>query len=184
MDRVTKKSRTVEEFVSAIVERVDSGQFDLAKSTIVDAVVTAAVVPGTSKAVTDVLSTEMSNLLDNYFSEVCKAAELELRIPYHLTSKAWYKRGATPPQSEEEARQYVVVFGNGNTGRAAGVRFVTREDEPDPMLLVSLNKRMDVINSAIATRNNRLRMVLESDSVSPKLGENMTKRLPEIAAES
>ena len=179
--RVTKKSRTVSEFVDTIIELVDDGTRDIQKSVLVDAVVSGAIADGTSKAISDVLATEMANLLDNYFSDVCKAAEDELRLPYHLTSRAWYKKGARPPQSEEEARQYVVVFGNGNTGRSAGVRFVTVEDEPDPMLLVSLNKRIDVINAAIKTRNLRLKTTLASEAVSVSAGSRLVDRLPDLS---
>jgi hypothetical protein len=146
--------------------------------------ISQAFTSGTSKAMTDLLATELANLLDNYFNDVCKLAEIELSLPYHLTSREWYKRGAKFPKSEEEARQYVVVFGNGKTGRAAGVRFVTEEDEPDPMLLVSLNKKIDVVNKAIATHNKRLVSVLNSDSVSHSTVEVMVDKLPSLPGTS
>ena len=178
--RVTKKSRTIEEFVSAAVMMAANGQLDISKTELVDEVVSQNVVAGASKAVTDLMSAELSNLLETYYAEITAVAADELKLPYHYTSKAWYKRGRKAPQSELEAREYVVVFGNGRTGRAAGVRFVTAEDDPDPMLYVALKKQVDVINAAIATHDKKLRKVLASPSISTALGEELAARLPHL----
>jgi hypothetical protein len=156
-ERVTRKSRTIAEFVAGIVEMIGKDIHDIQKSALVDTMISNSIVQGTSKAVSDLLATELANMLDTYFADICKVAQEEIGLPYHLTSRAWYKRGAKPPQSEAEAKQYVVVFGNGRTGKAAGVRFVTQDDEPDPMLLVALSKRMDVVDAAIKTHDERLK---------------------------
>lgn len=162
----TKKSRMVSELSSAIIELVEkNGQFDLTKTAIVDCMVANAVNESTPKVMIDMMSSETANMLETYFNEVCKEAEDELGLPYHYTSNKWYRRKKALPSTEAEAREYVVMFGNGRTGKAAGVRFVTKTDHPDPMLFVSLKKQINVINQAIKTRKARVHKMLSSDSV-------------------
>ncbi len=173
--RVTKKSRNVDQFAAALAELFDKGTHDVSKAELVDYVVKAALVPGTSTAIVDILHAEMANILDSYWREICEAAKEMIDLPYHYTSTVWYQKGQKQPDNEIDAKEFVIVVGNGRRGKAAGVRFVTPDDEPDPMLLVSLNKRMDVVNAAIKTRNERLTKDLNSPSA--RLGERV-RELP------
>jgi hypothetical protein len=176
---VTKKSRTVESLSSAIVGLVqEDGVLDPTKTAIVESVVAGMITPGAPTVFVDMLRTEMANMLETYFSEVCQAAGNELGLPFHYTSKRWYSKAAAYPESKLEAQQYIVVFGNGRTGKAAGVRFVTPDDEPDPMLLCALEKSIDVVNAAINTHTDRIHKVLSSGSVGLTDANEYRNRLP------
>lgn len=179
----TKKSRTITALSTAVVDLVYGETFDPTKAQIVDEVVASSVSEGTPKIVTDVLSAEMANLLETYFADVCKAAADEIGLPYHYTSKKWYSKTSFMPKSEDEAKQFVVVFGNGRTGKAAGVRFVQPEDEPDPMLLVALMKDITVVNEAIKTRNDRIQGALMSGSVGKLDAVQMGRMLPNVPSD-
>jgi len=178
----TKKSRTVAQLSDALVTLVNDGLYDPTKANIVDAVVRDQLSASADKVFIDMMSSETSNMLETYFADVCKAASDDLGLPYHYTSKLWYRKTAVMPKSEEEARQFVVVFGNGRTGKAAGVRFVTPDDEPDPMLLVALNKQIDVINAAIKTHSDKISRVIMTESVGLEDRGRFQKRLPDSSA--
>ena len=162
--RFTKKSRTIEEFVDAIEELVKDGSYDIPKSMLVDRVVEDAVVKGVNKVISDLLSQELANMLDNYFTEICQGASERLgSLPYHYTSRERYKRGFRMPASEAEAGRFVVVFGNGTRGSAAGLRFVDVEDTAtDPMYLCVMRKRIEVGDDAAATRDAKLHNELDA----------------------
>lgn len=182
---VTKKSRIVQEISSVIVNLVIDGEvYDPSKTQIVNAVVSDNLGDSTSTTAKLFLETEYSNALENYFSEICEMASAELDLPFHYTSKFWYKggivkikdednkviderilRAKTMPTSSVEASRFVVIFGNGRTGKAAGVRFVTKEDEPDPMLLIAMEKKIDVINSAFYTHRERIKKIISSEAI-------------------
>jgi hypothetical protein len=164
---VTKKSRMIAELSSAIVSLVqENGVYSPTKAAIVDYVVQTMVRPGTPTVFTDMLRSETANMLETYFSEVCRAAGDELDLPFHYTSKKWHSKKSTFPQSKVEARQYIVMFGNGRIGKAAGVRFVTKDDDPDPMLLCALEKDINMVNAAINSHSQRIKKLLSSDAIS------------------
>jgi len=149
----------------AVVSLFRQGKSDPTKIDILDVAIQNTISEGSPQIVRDVLCVEFGNLLENYFKEVCASAAEEIGCPYHYTSKKWYASGSFMPKSEEEARAFIVVFGNGRTGKAAGVRFVKEEDEPDPMLLVALSKDIGVINSAISTRIKKVEKAIESGAI-------------------
>lgn len=165
--RQTKKSRTVNDLSDALVDLVSNqGIYAPSKTEIVKAAAESNLSPGASIAMRNLLEQEIANMLDSYWTEVCQQAGDELGLPFHHTSRAYIKRRKPVPMSEAEARQFVVVFGNGRTGKADGVRFVTADDEPDPMFLVHLQKRIDVIQKAIDTHKERVMQDLRHDAVS------------------
>lgn len=160
--RNTRKSRLIAEFSEAVVDLVLEGVQAPSKGEIVERVVASNIV-GTSSAIRSVVTDEMANELERYFSEVCKSAGQAMGdVDYHLVTSAFYKRKRPVPQSYEEARQYVCVFGNGRTGKAAGVRFPTEQDQPDAMLLVATEKSIDVINKAIETHMQKTKAMINS----------------------
>ena len=177
--RETKKSRTVRDLSDALVDLVNNqGLYDPSKADIIKSVADQSMAPGASMAMRSLLEQEAANMLEAYWSEVCLQASEELLLPYHFTSRSYFKRGKPVPQSVEEARQFVVVFGNGSTGKSAGVRFVTKEDEPDPMLLIHLQKRIDVVQKSIETHQHRISTALDSEAVGLADRQRLTNNAP------
>jgi hypothetical protein len=165
--RNTRKSRIVNSVSEALVDLYrEDGVHAPTKGQIVDRVVDNSLVAGVDLSVRQMLETEMSNALETYFAEICKQASAELGLPFHYTSKAYYRRGIKPPESMQEAFAFIVAFGNGRTGKAAGVRFVTPDDEPDPMLLAATKREMDVIQTAFKTQRDRLAERLEHPAMN------------------
>ena len=179
--RETRKSRMVNDLADGVVSLVnEKGDFAPSKDAIVREVAQSNLSESASAAARALLEQELANLLETYWSEVCKQAAEELRLEYHYTSKAYYRKKRTMPQSEVEARQYVVVFGNGRTGKAAGVRFVTEDDAPDPMLLVALEKRIDVISKAIETHRQNIDATIGSAAISLPDKTRMQQKMPRL----
>ncbi|RLB97844.1 MAG: hypothetical protein DRH90_22755 [Deltaproteobacteria bacterium] len=162
---VTRKSRTVESLASALVDIVRGGDAAPKKAEIVARYIFDVLGSDTDRVAVDILSSEMSNMLDCYFSEVCRAAADVLQLEYHYTSKAWFAARKRLPQDEQDAKRFVVVFGNGRTGKAQGVRFVSPDDEPDPMLLVALEKSCHTVTTAFQTHTARIQKTLASGVV-------------------
>jgi hypothetical protein len=174
----TKKSRTIDDLAGAIVALVEDSVYDPTKKQIVASYVSSQLGEAASTIAVGIMETEVANLLDTYWAEICAKASQNLDLPMHYTSKKWYDKSALMPKSKEEAKEYVITFGNGRRGKPAGVRFVTPEDEPDPMLLIALEKNIDVINRAIQTKNARIESVLASGAVSRLDAFKLRNRLP------
>ena len=171
--RNTRKSRLISDFSDAVVELVAEGNKSPSKGDIVEKVVSANII-GTSSAIRSLLTDEMANELERYFSDVCKCASTALgNVDYHLVTSLYYKRRKPVPQSEAEARSFVCVFGNGRTGKSAGVRVPDSSDQPDVMFYIATEKSIDVINKALATQMERLNKSVQS----PALGLNQGKML-------
>lgn len=164
--RNTRKSRLIADFSEAVVDLVLDGTKAPSKCEIVEKVV-ASNITGTSSAIRSLLTDEMANELERYFADVCKvAAQAMGDKDYHLVTSAYYKRKRPVPQSYEEARQFVCVFGNGRTGKSAGVRFPDASDQPDAMLLVATEKSIDVINKAIETHQEKMKGAINSPALT------------------
>jgi hypothetical protein len=176
--RNTKKSRLVSGMADAVVGLVADGNRSPSQAQIVSAIVGRDMGPAASTAFRVLYEDEVANQLERYFSEVCAAASATLECAHHYTSAAFYAKGMRWPNSEAEARQFVVVFGNGRTGSAMGVRFPTAEDEPDAMLLVATQKKIDVINAAICTHRERTAALLTSPALPRDRVEALKARLP------
>jgi hypothetical protein len=179
--RVTQKSRLVAEMSEALTELYDAGNCAPTKSEIITGAAARSLSDGASPVMKILLETEIANALDKYFQEVCDSASRQLGLQYHYTSRQFYKDKRRIPSSFVEAQAYVVCFGNGRRGSAEGVRFVTKEDEPDPLMAVFTQKSVDVINAAIRTQLTKVKAVLDSgvlgESESLRLGQLMPRVL-------
>ena len=176
--RNTRKSRLVNEMSETLWELVMNGNRSPSKSEIVDAVVSNSVTDGASSAIKALLEDETANMLERYFADVCKAAAHALdNSPYHLVSKAFYKKGSRPPRDMEEVTSFVVCFGNGRQSRAAGVRFPCSEDEPDALLLYVTQKDMDVTQKALATHEARIKTRIDSPALPQEKRAELNERL-------
>lgn len=82
--------------------------------------------------------------------------------------------------SEEEAKNFVVCFGNGRRGKAHGLRFVRPEDDPDPMMLVATQKAMDVVKQALDTQVERLRKLSQNPSLPMDSRIKLRAQLPPL----
>lgn len=164
--RNTRKSRLVREMAEAVVQLVENGNRAPTKAKIAEQVVDNSMGEFASSVMRTVLQEEISNELERYFSEVCRAAGDAMNgAQFHYTSAAYYRSGKRVPQTYEEAKRFVVCFGNGRTGNASGVRFPTIEDEPDSMLLVATQKAVDVVVASIETHRNRINKMLQAPAL-------------------
>ena len=155
--RNTRKSRLVDEMASAIIDLVLEGDRAPSKTQVVVRVVDDSLSDGASSGIRAMLEDETANMLERYWAEVCnKAAEAIDGSAFHYTSQKYYKRKRKVPENMEEAESFVVCFGNGRRGKAAGVRFPGADDEPDAMLLVATKKGIDVVNAAFETHRKRM----------------------------
>lgn len=182
--RVTAKSRLVAELVEATVELVEEGNFSPTKSEIVTASAMRNLGEGASQVMRSLLEAEIANALEKYLPEVGEGSAKELGLQYHYTSQKFYKHRKKIPESLEEAKLYVVCFGNGRRGKAEGVRFVTREDEPDPLMAVATQKSVDTINAAITTQLSKIRAVIDSGVLGIERSEEIASRMPRVIAQA
>lgn len=175
--RNTRKSRLVNEMAEAIWELVANGNSAPSKGEIVTAVVDASLGDAASPAIRALMEDEVANTLERYFYDACKlAAEFiggKSPAVYHLVSKRFYSAKRRIPRDMEEAQGFVVCFGNGRRGPAAGVRFPCEEDEPDAMLLVATKKGIDVVNAAINTHQERLFRMATSPAIPTDARERL-----------
>jgi len=183
--RNTRKSRIVEQIADAIAELVSGGDTSPSKSEIVSSIVNGSLNEAASPAIRAMLEDEVANNLDRYFSESCEAASKLLApsgVPaaFHYVTTSYYKARRPVPRSEEEARQYVVCFGNGRTGKAAGVRYPTAEDEPDAMLLIHLQKSSETIRKAVETHNAKFVERLSSPAIGDFARGTLFAEMPRL----
>jgi hypothetical protein len=171
--RNTTKSRTIETYADAGIHLVTKGEYYFTKSELVAEITSQCVSQKAPVAMRTMFEAEAANLLDTYFKEIADAISEGVGLPYHFTSREFH-RAEVFPLSEDEAREFVVCFGNGRRGKAHGLRFVTPEDEPDPMMLVATQKAMDVVKKALDTQVERLRKI--SDNPSLPLGARLKLR--------
>lgn len=138
--RITKKSRMVAEFVNAIVDLEKDGFIAMTKSQMVSTVVTANIGEEASTAIKTMLADELANELERYFLESVREAAEVIGRPYHMVTMKYFKQNKMA-KSKYTMQQQVSVFGNGSS-KAAGVRFVPEGVKNDPMLLLTLEKKM------------------------------------------
>jgi len=172
----TRKSRIINEFAEVISDLYLDDVKDPSKKAIVSAMVSESLGESASISLVEILTAELANRLDNYFAEICDLSGQIINLPFHYVSKRWYQhraRRGLMPSDLGEVSKFVVVFGNGRTGKAAGVRFVDASEEPDPMLLFSTSKRVEVVNAAILTHQTNIRKVLGSASISDQDAERL-----------
>lgn len=164
-NRNTRKSRIVAEMADAIVELVSDGDRAPSKERIVTSIVDNNLGPGADSSVRAILEDEMANILERYWSDICKkASESMNHAAFHYVSRKYY-RSRRMPETYEEALAFVICFGNGRRGKAKGVRFPTEEEEPDAMMLVATQKSIDVVNAAFKTHFKRIERNLDSPAL-------------------
>lgn len=177
--RNTRKSRLVADFAEAVCELYLEENKSPSKSDIVERLV-ATNMSGPSAVIRSLLTEEMANELERYFAEVCKSASMALGdVDYHLVTTAYYKGKKRPvPETYEQARRFVCVFGNGQTGKSAGVRFPDASDEPDAMLYIATAKSIDVVNKAIETHLKRLAKASTNSALGVNQQQALREQLP------
>jgi hypothetical protein len=175
--RNTKKSRMIAEFAEAIVDRYIGGDNAISKSEIVAEVINNNVGAEASTTIRTMLEDELANELERYFYEAVKVALAVIDRPSHLVTKKYFRQEHVA-KSKYTAQQMVCVFGNGRQGKADGIRFVPEGVTDDPLLLISLEKKIDCTNKTVATRNVQLEKDIESGAVTPAIALSMTKKLP------
>lgn len=165
--RNTKKSRIVAEMAECTADLVLAGNIAPAKGAVVTCVINNSLGEGASTAIKTLLEDELANELERYYAEVCKAASIILNgAPYHYVKAAYYKKLRKFPESKEEARERMVLFGNGTTGKAVGVRYVL-SDKTDLYLAVQAEKQIDNVNSIINRGNEKLVNMANTGALPP-----------------
>lgn len=177
--RNTTKSRTIETYADAGIHLVTSGNYYFTKSQLVAEITSQCVSQKAPVAMRTMFEAEAANLLDTYFKDIADAISEGVGLPYHFTSREFH-RVESFPNSEEKCKQFVVCFGNGRRGKAAGLRFVTPEDDPDPMMLVATRTAMDVVKKALDTQVERLRELSENPSLPLDSRLKLRANLPNL----
>lgn len=177
--RNTTKSRTIETYADAGVHLVTNGKFCFTKSELVTEITNQCVSPRAPVSMRTMFEAEAANLLDSYYREIAEAISEGVGLPYHFTSREFH-REEVMPMSEDEAKSFVVCFGNGRRGKAHGLRFVRPEDDPDPMMLVATQKAMDVVKKALDTQVERLRKLSQNPSLPFDSRLKLREQLPPL----
>lgn len=175
--RNTKKSRLVSEFAASITGLYREEYTEMSKSQIVSGVIDLNVGAAASTAIRTILEDELANELERYFHEAVSEAAESIGRPWHMVTVEFFKQSKMA-KSKYTMQQQVCVFGNGSgKGKAAGVRFVPEGNINDPMLLLTLEKKMD--NSAYVAKavEARVKNYIESGAVSPDKAVVMNDRL-------
>lgn len=177
--RNTTKSRTIETYADAGIHLVTQGRYYFTKGELVSEITSQCVSQKAPVAMRTMFEAEAANLLDTYFKEIAESISEGVGLPYHLTSREFHRKEAMP-LSEADAKSFVVCFGNGRRGKAHGLRFVTPEDDPDPMMLVATQKAMDVVKRALDTQVERLRKISENPSLPLESRLKLRAQLPNL----
>ena len=178
--RNTTKSRTIETYADAGIHLVTGRRkYHFTKSELVAEITSQCVSQKAPVAMRTMFEAEAANLLDTYFKEIAEAISEGVGLPYHFTSTEFHREEAMP-MSEAEAKSFVVCFGNGRRGKAAGLRFVRPEDDPDPMMLVATQKAMDVVKKALDTQVERLRKLSQNPSLPLDSRLKLREQLPPL----
>ena len=177
--RNTTKSRTIETYADAGVHLVTNGSFYFTKSELVAEITKQCLSSKAPVSMRTMFEAEAANLLDSYYREIADAISESVKLAYHFTSREFH-REEVMPMSEEEAKSFVVCFGNGRRGKAHGLRFVRPEDDPDPMMLVATQKAMDVVKKALDTQVERLRRLSENTSLPFDCRLRLREQLPPL----
>jgi len=177
--RNTTKSRTIETYADAGVHLVASGNYHFTKGELVAEITSQCVSQKAPVSMRTMFEAEAANLLDTYFKDIAEAISEGVGLPYHFTSREFHRKESIP-LSEDEAKNFVVCFGNGRRGKAHGLRFVTPEDDPDPMMLVATRTAMDVVKKALDTQVERLRELSENPSLPLDSRLKLRANLPNL----
>lgn len=177
--RNTTKSRTIETYADAGARLVTKGEYFFTKSQLVSEITAICVSQKAPVSMRTMFEAEAANLLDTYFKEIAEAISESVGLPYHFTSMEFHRK-EEQPMSEAEAKNFVVCFGNGRRGKAAGLRFVRPEDDPDPMMLVATQKAMDVVKQALDTQVERLRKLSQNPSLPLDSRIKLREQLPPL----
>lgn len=177
--RNTTKSRTIETYADAGAHLVASGKYHFTKSELVAEITNQCVSSKAPVSMRTMFEAEAANLLDTYYKEIADAISESVGLPYHFTSREFHREEAMP-MSEEEAKSFVICFGNGRRGKAHGLRFVRPEDDPDPMMLVATQKAMDVVKKALETQVERLRKLSQNPSLPLDSRLKLRQQLPPL----
>lgn len=177
--RNTTKSRTIQSFADAGISIVTGGKPYFTKGELVAEMTKDSLSHKAPVAMRTMFEAEAANLLDTYFKDVADAISEGVGLPYHMTSKEFHRNEAMP-QSEAETASFVVCFGNGRRGKAYGLRFVTAEDDPDPMMLLSTQKSMDVVKKALETQVQRLRKLSSNPALPLDSRMKLREQLPPL----
>jgi len=177
--RNTTKSRTIQAFADAGISLVADGNPFFTKGELVAEMTKDSLSHKAPVAMRTMFEAEAANLLDTYFKDVAEAISEGVGLPYHFTSKEFHRK-ETMPQSETETASFVVCFGNGRRGKAYGLRFVTAEDDPDPMMLLATQKSMDVVKKALDTQVQRLRKLSSNPALPLDSRLKLREQLPPL----
>ena len=126
--RITKKYRIMVTITEAI-EEVVINQEDCCPSisSISNAIVEDSLTKNASSVIRSMLLDEVTNDVTKYWQEACKIVAAENQhIPFHYVTSKWYGKKRRTPETEEEAKKYVAMFGSGGI---AGVRFLNDYEE-------------------------------------------------------
>ena len=177
--RNTTKSRTIETYADAGIHLVTSGKYYFTKSELVSEITDQCLSAKAPVSMRTMFEAEAANLLDTYYRDISEAISEGVGLPYHFTSRAFHRKESMP-LSEEEAKSFVVCFGNGRRGKAEGLRFVRPEDNPDPMMLVATQKAMDVVKKALDTQVERLRKLSQNPALPLDSRIRLREQLPPL----
>lgn len=172
--RKTKKTRMVGDFADSIVDLHKEGFIAMSKSQIVSGVVISSTKEEASTAVKTLLEDELANELERYFRDAVKEAASIIKRPYHMVTVKYFKE--RHKHSKYSMQEKVSVFGASN-GKSAGVRFVPEGVTNDPMLLLTLEKRMDNSANVANAVKTKVRKDIESGAVTPEQAAVMNDRL-------
>ena len=168
----TDKQQYMDLFITLMIKIIRDDQvFDISKNVFLSCLADQEIGKHAADISKKGYMNEIEPVVTKYFFEVCSQVSEATDLQYHYTSRLWYTDNLSARKAKlasyDLAKKYVVVFGNGRRGRAAGVRFITEKN--DKLFTLATATDVDITIKSHDTRKENLKTTLDSGLIEPSL---------------